>query len=492
MNVLIITGANNHDWRQTTDALKKMYEGDGRFNVSVTEKPAELTAAELARYDVLVNNWTVVGKTGHVWGIEVEKAIEDFVAGGKGFVTFHAGSSCFADWPGFHKIVGGTWGKQTGHGAYHSFDVVIVDKEHPVTRGMKDFTIADELWHNIAVLEPTQGRKVLCRAMSSKEKGGTGKIEDVAMCTEFEKGRGFYSVLGHDVKAIESQGWRQLMLRGTEWAATGKVSGGVKKRFELSWSRTTNSIALMNSGNVVWKLNHDKAEGKPYFHPLSTIGGDVLTCLRPGDHPWHRAVWFSWKYINGLNYWEEDKKTGLSEGRTELTGIKVTTAGDYSAKIEMALSYHPPGKEEVLSEKRTLDIGAPGEDGTYRIDWASSFVASSTDVVLGRTPLQGEAGGAGWGGYAGLSVRMARETIGWKMVDSETRQDLAIHGKKALWIDVSGPIGLEKNPVGVAVFDHPSNIRNPSSWYVSKEMPYFSPALLFDSAQGLEKGKELT
>jgi type 1 glutamine amidotransferase len=224
LRVLIITGANNHDWKSTTAALRKIYEDSGRFKVDVTEKPTELTAAELAKYDVLVNNWTMVGKAGHVWGVEVEKAIEDFVAGGKGFLAFHAGSSCFYDWPGFHKIVGGTWGKGTGHGRYHSFKVSIVDLEHPITKGLKDFEMADELWHRIAVLEPTPGRKVLCKALAAKDQGGTGEMEDVVVCSEFGKGRGVYVTLGHDAKALESPGCRQLMLRGTEWAATGKVA----------------------------------------------------------------------------------------------------------------------------------------------------------------------------------------------------------------------------------------------------------------------------
>ena len=74
-------------------------------------------------------------------------------------------------------------------------------------------------------LEPTPDRKVLCRAMSAKESGGSGKMEDVAICTSFGKGRGFYFTLGHDVKAMENPGWKSIMLRATEWAATGKVSG---------------------------------------------------------------------------------------------------------------------------------------------------------------------------------------------------------------------------------------------------------------------------
>ena len=56
-----------------------------------------------------------------------------------------------------------------------------------------------------------------------QEFGGTGKAEPIAFATDFGKGRGFTLLLGHDVRAMASDGFKALLLRGTEWAATGKV-----------------------------------------------------------------------------------------------------------------------------------------------------------------------------------------------------------------------------------------------------------------------------
>ena len=61
LRVLILTGANNHDWRATTDSLTKTYEDSGRIEVDVTETPSELNAAAIAGYDVLVGNWAQPG-----------------------------------------------------------------------------------------------------------------------------------------------------------------------------------------------------------------------------------------------------------------------------------------------------------------------------------------------------------------------------------------------------------------------------------------------
>jgi hypothetical protein len=275
-------------------------------------------------------------------------------------------------------------------------------------------------------------------------------------------------------------------------AVRGTIAPVANTEAKLAWKQTDNTVALLNGDKVVWQLNHDPVKGKPYIHPLGTIDGSVLTANRPADHVWHRALWFSWKTINGLNYWEENRKTGLSRGRTEIKSTKVTLAKDFSAKIEMVLSYHPPKKPEILAEKRTITISTPAKNGRYAIDWTSTFTATGADALLGRTPIKGEKGGRGHGGYAGLSIRMARETREWKILDSKGRQDMKIHGQPgAVWVDSSGKTTSGKQ-AGVTIFDHPSNTRHPSPWYIAKNMPYFSPAILYNKPFTLKKSKTLT
>jgi hypothetical protein len=73
----------------------------------------------------------------------------------------------------------------------------------------------------------------------------------------------------------------------------------------------------------------------------------------------------------------------------------------------MKLAYSLTKQEEpVLLEERTISVSAPDAKGTYRIDWKSVFTAcSAEDVVLDRTPIEGQRGWKSYGGYAGLSVR---------------------------------------------------------------------------------------
>lgn len=259
----------------------------------------------------------------------------------------------------------------------------------------------------------------------------------------------------------------------------------------LSWEQSDHAVALLKNGKVIWRHNHDPSAGKPYIHPLATVDGEVLTWLRPKDHPWHRALWFSWKFINGLNYWEENRKTGLSQGRTEIADITVHANDDFSARIELTLSYHPPGKPAVMSEKRVIAVTAPAGDGGYRLDWTATFTAAGGDVLLDRTPLPGEKQGKSYGGYAGLSVRMAKETRGWTFTSGAGTVGKAIHGKQAQWADASGKTPAGKH-AGVTVIDHHANLRYPNAWYVAGHMPYFSPAVLFNKPYTLTGGKSIT
>ena len=170
---------------------------------------------------------------------------------------------------------------------------------------------------------------------------------------------------------------------------TVKFLGGTAPAASFNWQSADTSLALRYGDKTVWQLVVDPKQQKTYFHPLATVNGEVLTALHPADHPWHCGLWWSWKYINGLNYWDWDwdkGNNGKTEGVNELTGKKVTTNRDFSAQVVLKFSYHPTDMPPVLTETRTLSISSPDKNGNYRIDWTSIFIAADKPVKLDRTP----------------------------------------------------------------------------------------------------------
>ena len=213
VRVLILTGQNNHNWQETTPKLKAILTAGGRFTVDVTEHPEQCDAAAFSRYDVLLSNWNAWGKVAVTnWPAATREAFLGFIRDGKGLVVVHAGSSTFYDWPEYQQAAGASWKLgQTGHGKPHEFTVTPTGAAHLVTRGLKPFKTTDELWMRPGV-QPDA--KVLA----------TGDDQPVALATAFGKGRGFTLLMGHSAAFMDAPGFQTLLLRGAEWAATGKVT----------------------------------------------------------------------------------------------------------------------------------------------------------------------------------------------------------------------------------------------------------------------------
>jgi len=292
---------------------------------------------------------------------------------------------------------------------------------------------------------------------------------------------------------------------------------------ELSWDEEPDStVALQLDGVDLWRFHYGEEVEKPYFHPIAPAGGPTFTADAPQDHPWHYGLWFSWKFINDRNYWEFNRVTGLSEGMTEWSNVRIERGDDFSATIRLDVVYidadstedryaalndrttidegvgiekREPDQEPVLTESRLIEIGSPREDGCVAIDWDMTFTAGEEDVELDRTPIPGEPGGVGYGGYAGLSLRMAeafteREAVS---IDGEIEfgDQNRYRGLHAA-MDYSGVI--EENLGGIAILDHPENPRHPSAWYVIRDrvMSYYSPAFICYEPYELKAGESFT
>lgn len=219
IQVLIFSGANNHNWTETTPELEQILKSNSNFQVNTTNHPETITADQLAKVDVIVSNWNIFGKSEPNWPDSVRRAFIHFMENGGGHVTVHAGGSSFNDWTEYHQIAA-YWGSGTGHGPFHKFTVKPTDIKHPITQGIESFETEDELWHNTVF--PPQST-ALMTAFSSKDKNGSGKDEAVLAVNYFGKGRCVNLMLGHNVMAMKNPGFETLLSRSVEWAATGTV-----------------------------------------------------------------------------------------------------------------------------------------------------------------------------------------------------------------------------------------------------------------------------
>lgn len=295
IKVLIVDGQNNHQWAATTPMLKRILEDTGRFAVDVSTSPAakpnapkmareatpaqrtahednlkKFAAAEaehktkspaqwaqwrpkFSNYAAVVSNYN-----GESWPAEVRDAFSAYVRNGGGFVSYHAANNSFPEWPDYNAMIGlGGWGGRNeksgpylrlregawtrdltagpggGHGAQHEFLVETRELSHPILRGLpaRWMHAKDELYHGLR--GPAENVTVLASALSDRTK----EHEPMLLVIPFGKGRVFHTALGHAADAVNGLGFQVTFARGTEWAATGKVTLPPPKAGELGSER---------------------------------------------------------------------------------------------------------------------------------------------------------------------------------------------------------------------------------------------------------------
>lgn len=249
IKALIIDGQNNHKWADTTPVLKKMMEDSGVFTTDVATSPAKGEdmsgfKPDFAKYDVLVMNYT-----GDEWPEETKAAFEKFVADGGGLVIYHAANNAFAGWKEYNEMtaVGGwggrneksgpylywkdgetvrdmTPGRGGSHGPQKPFQIVVREKDHPITKGLPEKYMhpADELYSELR--GPAKNVTILATAWADPANRGTGRHEPMLMVIDYGKGRVFHTALGHHVAQINAVNFITSFLRGCEWAATGDTT----------------------------------------------------------------------------------------------------------------------------------------------------------------------------------------------------------------------------------------------------------------------------
>jgi len=212
IRVVIVTGDDHpaHLWKETGPAVRRILEEDERFRAELVEDMEFLASDKLFDYDLVFlhfKNYKPLAR-----GEQAKANLTKFVGEGRGLVVFHFACGAFEDWPEFRNLAGKVWDQKTGHDPRGPFTVKIVNTEHPITRGMKDFQADDELYICVVGERPVE---LLATARSKV----TGKDHPMAFAFPYGRGRVFHTPLGHDVKAIRMPGVAELTRRGCLWAA---------------------------------------------------------------------------------------------------------------------------------------------------------------------------------------------------------------------------------------------------------------------------------
>jgi hypothetical protein len=219
-------------------------------------------------------------------------------------------------------------------------------------------------------------------------------------------------------------------------------------------------IAVEINGRPFTTLYAGPETHKPYLHPLRAASGTVITRGYPmekiagesHDHPHHRGLWFAHGDVNGFDFWGNESAGGKF-GQIVLAKVNRAAGGEQAGTIEAEFRWQDPAGATLLSESRRMVFYAQPDRRT--IDFDITLTAREK-VTFGDTK------------EGTFAVRLAdglTEPRGGHIVDAlGSMGEKNVWGKRADWVDYSGE--LEGEPLGIAIFDHPSNPRHPTWWHV--------------------------
>ena len=361
-------------------------------------------------------------------------AFYSFVENGGGLLATHSSSACERGSERFRKLLGGAFERH--YAAHQSVPFRHADRSHPAMACFPAEYVweDDEIYLNrpdgdLRPLLVLDWNDVLPKSRAA-DKHGCPEIGGHVLewCKAFGKGRVYYTALGHNAKDWGRMEWQLHLLEAARWAMGERPDRLDVHPSSATVRQTIDGAECVSDDRTVWKFNVANRESKPFVHPLCLPDGRCVTDARPKDHPWHLGLWFCWKYINGVNYWEprDPAQSNLfPDGMTVIKDFKIMPKGG-ACDVVLSLWYGPraePGKV-LLEEKRRVSFSEPDAKDGYTIRSKHVFTARDTVKFDCRRPV----------GYGGFSLRMASMMGKFEMsgVGGDPSHDRNVGGPKEM------------------------------------------------------------
>jgi hypothetical protein len=196
---------------------------------------------------------------------------------------------------------------------------------------------------------------------------------------------------------------------------------------------------------------------KPYLAPLRSASGKIVTRQFPmqrdvpgesKDHLHHRGLWFTYDDVNGVKFWENDPS--YTKGKIGKVVVQGTSWKD--STLTAIDNWNDPDGKTLLVEVNKMTFSG---DAKNRIIDLDVTLTPQVDVTFGDTK------------EGAFAIRLAEPFTakgGGKMVNADGAAGMKdVWGKRSNWVDMTGTI--EGEPLGIAIFDNPSNPRHPTYWH---------------------------
>lgn len=221
---------------------------------------------------------------------------------------------------------------------------------------------------------------------------------------------------------------------------------------------------------------------RPYFHPLRTLGGDVVSAYRPADHVWHKGVAWSLPHVGPANFWGGPTFV-RDRGYVQLANNGATRHLSFGTvepgAVTEELAWVTEQGERWFTESRTLTFAVADESWT--LGFATTFTnVTDAAIALGSPTTNGRENA----GYGGLFWRGPESMTGGEVLVPGAQGGDELMGVRAPWLAFRAPDGRS-----TLRFTAESDVR----WFV-RSTPFAAvcPAPFFDTEVAARPGEPLT
>jgi len=263
---------------------------------------------------------------------------------------------------------------------------------------------------------------------------------------------------------------------------------------EVTLTELPDRVRVEIDGKLFTEYRH-QAWFAPYLYPVIGPNGQPITRPVPEneeetkaekaakiDHPHHRSIRFSHRGVNGFSFWAPQAMEGGKKAEIKLDKIEKITSGK-TGELILWNNWVGDGKL-VLREKQRYTF-IPAGDGQVLMDFDVELHPAGEPALF----VDQKDGGLSIRVVPSMNADGKNGAMGTIVNSAGLKNDEA-WGKRAEWCDFHGPDASGK-VVGIAMFDHPSNLRFPTWWHAR---PYGLLAAnrfgtgSFDKAIGAKQG----
>lgn len=237
---------------------------------------------------------------------------------------------------------------------------------------------------------------------------------------------------------------------------------------------------------------------KPYYHPLRTLDGALVTGYRPWDHRWHKGLQMTLSHVNDQNFWGGGTFIDLEQGYQPKENLGVQRHESFSdartagagVGWQEALTWITMAGEEWFSETRRQSFSVSAGHDAWVLDFDTALTnISGKDLEIGSPTTHGRPAA----GYTGLFWRGPRAFTGSKVLAADGNEDPEqIMGSISDWIAMRGQHDDVDGGATVLVFAGTSSSDVPVKWFLrSRPVPLIAPSPAYDEATTLAPGQTL-